>query len=146
MHIVVLQGGANSGKTSSIKKLVELLLDSGEGKFICKKDQDKYENCGNFTVPFCYQRELLAITTLGDDASSLRSHYDNYKDYALIYVCAAHPDRGTAAFVEQLKDENPVSCISKIPVAEAKQETATLKAAKDLLNEIDRIITTHQNR
>ena len=100
-QIIVLIGGPNRGKTTIIRKTIDLLTVNNSGRFVSKTEADRYvkskstlnknNELKNATVSIVYNGKLIAITTYGDDAEYLRAFFMKYNGYADILVCAGHP-------------------------------------------------------
>jgi len=98
MKILVLKGNNGSGKTSSVHEMVRILTkDKKIAKFVCKKDEENFEKHKDFVVPLIYDGFLIAVSSYGDSKPDLTRPYENYKDYADVFLCASHPE-GSAPY------------------------------------------------
>ena len=142
MKVLVLQGPSNSGKTTTIRLLVEKLLDSGEGQFIKRSDKNRFDTKVDFSLPLLYCGHLIAITTYGDGMDLIRPFYEQYKDYAAVIVFAAHPNGSKPSdFIHEKNDGKNIITVSKQrTVSEGERRINDNVAAEALLDEIKKIL------
>lgn len=127
MKIIMLKGLSNSGKTTTIKLLANLLL-SKKGKFIniCKKnkqrsciDQTKFTKCGgdflkykgDITIKINWNNQIIGITSFGDDVNSIRGKYEILSDCD-VFICGVHPSDDTIEYVNSIPSTATI-CINK---------------------------------
>ncbi len=92
MKLIILCGKSNSGKTSTLRMLIEKITSSADGSFVCKSDEVRFNKHNEITVPLIYKGVLIAITTYGDSVPDIKYPFENYKDFAKIFICASHPE------------------------------------------------------
>ena len=131
MKIIVLVGESNSGKTSTIKVLADLLLSNKYGGVLVnindKKrqrsciDEVKMKSCGgslasnykgDITIKIKWNNQLIGITSFGDDVKSIKSKYEILSDCD-VFICGAHPSDATIAYVNSIPSAETI-CINKV--------------------------------
>ncbi len=148
MKIITLVGRTNSGKTSTIKLLADLLLSNPYGgvleKISDKKrqrsciDKEKLKSCGgslasnykgDITIKIKWNDLLIGITSFGDDVKSINSKYDILSDCD-VFICGAHPSDNTIVYVNSIPSSATI-CINK-----AKNAYDDNRVAADILKAI----------
>jgi len=131
MKIIALVGESNSGKTSTIKILADLLLSSKCGGTLVditdKKrqrsciDEVKMKSCGDtlassykgdITIKIKWNNQLIGITSFGDDVKSIKSKFEILSDCD-VFVCGAHPFDATIAYINSIPSTTTI-CINKV--------------------------------
>ena len=95
MKIIVIKGNGSSGKTTSLKLLIQKLCQDPRFR-LYDKSRIFYEN---MTIPnrdlwakFCYGGVHILITTYGDSAKDVADFIKRKGFDCDIVVCAAHPN------------------------------------------------------
>lgn len=93
MSFIILKGASNTGKTATLKYLIEIILNDKSFKLfdICR-DFYKKMNTPNADVwaKFCHNGTHIVITTMGDSVSDTANHYNRHKLGCDVYICACH--------------------------------------------------------
>ncbi len=134
MKILVLTGKNGSGKTTSIREMVETLTKNATAKFVCKKDEERFRKNKDFVVPLLYDGFLIAVSSYGDSKPDLTKPYDNYKDYADVFVCASHPE-GSAPY-EVVKGWKQSHTVNVIPINGTGPKTFTQELSETTAKEL----------
>lgn len=100
MKIFALQGSSNSGKTTTLLKLIDLLLEDGA---IIRKDLKK-RKCKDSTLILKYRNCQIGITSLGDTKENLLSLFSN-AGHCRLCVCACRSKGETVATIEKYAHE-----------------------------------------
>ena len=148
MRIIALQGKHNSGKTATLKKLIEMLQDR-QGDFVFKgvhPKGDVLELCrkkGDMQYWCSYGGVKIGITTRGDARRYLNTDFytkrrRNFSDRDIV-VCAIRTYGGTVDFVNEYAT-NGLEIVPKdiVPDKEgkARQETANAEQAAMILRKL----------
>lgn len=125
MEIVVLRGSSNSGKTTTLKKLILKILEEygdeslkinprkiSKQKLINELEEerkgrlvDKSYPIRNITAVFKINECSIGITTVGDDVKVLSKAFSSFGDCELCF-CATHEDGKTVEYVNNLAEDN----------------------------------------
>ena len=143
MKIIVLVGESNSGKTSTIKVLADLLLSCKYGGVLVnisdKKrqrsciDEVKMKSCGgslassykgDITIKIKWNHLLIGITSFGDDVKSIESKYEILSDCD-VFICGAHPVGDTIDYVNRIS----VGKLTSLRKAKNKYDDAAVAAS-----------------
>ena len=93
MSFIILKGASNTGKTATLKYLIEILLNDKSFKLfdICR-DFYKKMNIPQADVwaKFCHEGTHIVITTMGDSVSDTENHYNRHKLGCDVYIYACH--------------------------------------------------------
>ena len=93
MKFIILKGASNTGKTATLKYLIELLLNDKSFKLfdICRDFYNKMNIPeADVWAKFCHDGKHVVITTLGDSVSDTINNYDRHKLGCDVYICACH--------------------------------------------------------
>ncbi len=148
MRIIALMGKDGTGKSTTLRQLIQLLTDDPYGSFICKKDKIRFETTsGDICLPILFHRHLLTITTVGDAPSFLKPCFEQYEDFAEIIVCATHRERTAAyRYLESFREKGHiVDFIPKTTGKDPRDETScNQQDATKLKNIIEVTLKTNQ--
>ncbi len=106
MKVIALQGTADSGKTSTLKKLIALLCSEGH-PLACGKKKKAYANIpelairlkedGDLWVILNYHNKIVAVTTEGDEWPVIDATINKIQEVATtqglnidVLICAIH--------------------------------------------------------
>ena len=106
--IVIVKGKGKSGKTASLKKLIQRLLNDPRFRL--------YDACRNFAanmaIPyrdvwakFCYGGVHILISTFGDSENGVQDTIDRHGSDCDIIICAGHPNHQIFACINGRKRE-----------------------------------------
>jgi hypothetical protein len=94
--IIVIKGGAETGKTTAIRAIYENLIET-EGVEI----NDYYEDGGNFRATVTYNSKKIGIVSFGDPGSTHPDVIKNFiKEKYDIIICASHPSKQVERVLE----------------------------------------------
>ena len=103
MKIIVLNGKANCGKTSVLKKLYAKLVASS----IFRQTHFQQESLYDLSAMFEYDVKKIGITTLGDGETELKNAFDIFiKEHCDLVVCASRSrdtKNGAIRYIKSLK-------------------------------------------
>ena len=103
MKIIVLNGKANCGKTSVLKKLYAKLVASS----IFRQTHFQQESLYDLSAMFEYDGKKIGITTLGDGETELKNAFDIFiKEHCDLVVCASRSrdtKNGAVRYIKSLK-------------------------------------------
>lgn len=110
MKIIVLQGKAETGKTTVITKLYHKLCALYE-----KKSYYAENAFGDFTAIFEINGRIVGITSIGDSADDLKKPFEAFEiDGCEIYVVCCrkkHGADGSKAFVEKCAESRKADIV-----------------------------------
>jgi GTPase SAR1 family protein len=126
MKIIALLGEPNSGKTTTLKKLIEKIYQQG-GIIIEFKKGRKHKKWSpqctlnyllgatkeDVTVVFDYMGNTIVVTTCGDSEELIAPKYKLRSDCSC-FVCAAHLDGSSFKYVQELALTNTLITVPKI--------------------------------
>lgn len=122
MKVIALCGNPQTGKTTTIKHLIDNLNFKGATKVYSSKTGAKVND---YSIILNYQGKIVAITTFGDSPSMIWSNYKRLKEKIMesptekkckidVFVCASHFSRQALAMLFDIaKNGNP-----NVPVCE----------------------------
>lgn len=170
MKVITLIGRSDSGKTSSIKMLVNEMLNMGkrvgDPELMCdykKKgqrsciDQNKLKKCngnllqykGDITIKFKWKGKSIGITSFGDDAHSIATKFDLFRDCD-VFISAAHPDDDTIKYINSIDKGHPHILIYKDSIKSQRlpldknttkiEEFCNISTAKEMLDIIEYLL------
>ena len=160
MEIIVLSGAANSGKTSTLKILIAMLLCRGAKIVWCRRnplptcqslwDEIKYEiqnhiSPKELTVVLEYKGVRIGIRSFGDvysDATCAIKFFNQHK--CDIGVLPCHPNSDAQKLIEETYSENIVVFEKeKLPrnASDQSQWDSNKAVAEKLFEEIEKIIS-----
>ena len=126
MKILALLGEANSGKTTTLKKLIETIHQQGgniiEFKQGRKRTKWSSHHTLNYllnatkddvTVVFNYNNKIVVVTTCGDAEELIAPKYKMRSDCDC-FVCAAHLDGSSFKYIQGLSQTNTLITVPKI--------------------------------
>lgn len=140
MEIIALQGKHDTGKTTTLKKVIDILRNNDTFRFgkIIGKDSEKGE--WRYWGEHCGIK--IGITTRGDSVKGLRGDFyekkDNFKDRDIV-VCAVRSRGKTVEFVEA-QAQGGLKTIKKEIAAPEKQAAVNEKQARELAEIINETI------
>jgi hypothetical protein len=154
IRFLVLCGASNTGKTYTLKRLIQLLLADPSFRLLdcCNDFYSKlydYKRKPGKDMPdvwaiFCHKGTHIVVTTRGDSPSVTVNEFERHKLGCDIFVCACH---NTARSVNTLKNYLGAAnddFVAKITVANPDDEQSWMPAddiqAEDLLNKIKKLI------
>ncbi len=105
MKIIVLNGKANCGKTSALKKLYAKLVASS----IFRQTFFQQEGLYDLSAMFEYGDKKIGITTLGDGETELKRAFDIFiKESCDLVICASRSrdtKNGAVRYIKSLKTD-----------------------------------------
>ena len=158
MRIIALQGKHNSGKTTTLKKLIEYIHLSADG-FVFEDvnpRRDVLELCrkeeGDMQYWCTCNGIKLGITTRGDAERYLEADFftkrKNFSDRDIV-VCAIRSSGGTVDFVNQHDTAGPIVCEKRL-VADAagreQQEKVNAEQAKEIFDKLKKLVEENEVR
>ena len=160
MEIIVLSGAANSGKTTTLKMLIAMLLCRGAKIVWCKRKslptcQSLWDEIKNeiqnhippkeLTVVLEYKGVRIGIRTFGDVYSDAECAIKFFKQHKCdIGVLPCHPNSDAQKLIEETYSENIVVFEKeKLPRNTSNQSKwdANNAVAEKLFEEIEKIIS-----
>lgn len=152
MRIIALQGKHNSGKTTTLKKLIKFIHLSADGFVFgdVNPRRDVPELCGKEEGDMQYWCTCggvkIGITTRGDARRYLQADFftkrKNFGDRDIV-VCAIRSSGGTVDFVNQQDTVGPIVCEKRL-VADAagkeQQEKVNAEQAKELFDKLKKLV------
>lgn len=130
--VLALQGKSSIGKTTTINKLIDYLLNKKGGKRLFEKMHGEKDRC--FVI--AYNGKKLGITTRGDNVKCLSDDFAEFYDCD-ICVCAVHAGL-TRNYIKSLvskPDENMI-CIARNYVSNSEDKaTAKLQEAINIASQ-----------
>ena len=103
MKIIVLNGKANCGKTSVLKKLYAKLVANS----IVRQTYFQQESLYDLSAIFEYDVKKIGITTLGDGETELKNAFDIFiKEHCDLVVCASRSRDTKNGAVRYIKSLN----------------------------------------
>lgn len=145
MRIIALQGKHDTGKTTTLKMLIQLILDDKSFYLerLIPKDGNLDSPRGEARCWVTRNGVKIGITTRGDSVAGLRGDFlekrHNFRDRHLV-VCAVRSHGKTAEFVHSQATDRLITH-KKYPVLGSKecQNAANLAQANELLEIIIRL-------
>ena len=101
MNIIALQGIGNSGKSTTLKLVVEQLLGNG-GTFSEEKYKKAFYKCHDTIVIVNYKGKRIAVNSYGDERKLIEDPYNKLKEKFDMYICAYLWCGGTLGFIDEL--------------------------------------------
>lgn len=102
LKIIALYGSSNTGKTATLKELIDKMLDNNYS--IVNEDKRDYATEDRCCV-LEYMGKKIGITSAGDDTGILEKAFDFMIGYNCdLYICATHNKGKTVKFVEKLTE------------------------------------------
>lgn len=95
--ILALWGKSNNGKSETILKLVDLLINDGAK---IENVKNTRRNAKDKWFVLRYKNKLIGITSRGDTCALLEEDFNNFKKCD-ICICATHTSGATIKFIEE---------------------------------------------
>ena len=154
LHFLILKGASNTGKTYTLKRLIQLLLEDPSFKlFDCcdnfYKKLNSYVCNSRGDMPdvwakFCYKGTHIVITTKGDSPTDVVSDFERHKLGCDIFVCACHDTAKAKDALKKYLGVTDDEFISKAVVSNKSNQESWMQTndtqAMDLLNKIKSLI------
>ena len=114
MNIIALQGIGDSGKSTTLKLVVEQLIANG-GEFTEEKYKRAFYRCHDTVVVINYKDKRIAINSYGDERKLIEKPYNELQGKVDMYICAYLWCGGTLEFIDELIEQGcNVTRIGKI--------------------------------
>lgn len=124
MEFIVLVGVDNTGKTTTLKKVVKDLVTKGAsivndprfhkfGSYVSSLSQLTGSLKNEITILLKYKDRLIGITTYGDVESVIKNKIDIFVDVGCPHIiCASHPQGSSSyTYLESVVSKNSASLI-----------------------------------
>ena len=150
LNIIVLHGKSPSGKSETVLKAVELLLENG---YSVKAKYSSESISDNICCVIEKNNKLVGITTRGDDVSHLKKDFESLGYLCDLYICCSRSKGRTMAFLGGLSqdgiqlhlEKSTLSCNripASLPIEELKNSIDNCQAieiVKIVLSVIEKI-------
>lgn len=147
---ITLCGLGNTGKTSTLKKLILKFIENGakielldcfDKDFAELSPVDRIKNTDDAVIKLSFNNRVIGITTRGDSAEALKEDFEKLGECE-IYVCATHTRGNTIKFIKETADGNTLiihdkwSVYSKETNLENEQKRSNEIQAEELFEQI----------
>ena len=140
MKVIALQGKSGCGKTTTLKKMINILKSTTGVNLLAERK--KYANSADTWAMFNCNGKIVGITTRGDTDKIIQSDLDEMQENNIeVFICAVHTSGATLNKAKSIAGNNRYLIISKAtvystdPVLEHTiQDMVNTSQANDLIN------------
>ncbi len=130
--LIVLWGRGSIGKTSTLRKLINTLLDAGAVQL---SGSPSDEGKGDCWAVLEYKGRRIAVITAGDSANDLEWYFKKVTVVCDVYICASRSRGGTCKYLEERFAGHDIMWQAKWSITQQSNDTKILDMLRSQANQ-----------
>lgn len=128
-EVIVLWGKGDRGKTTTLKLLIEELINLGAKKI----DGGDSNLTNDIWAILEYKNKKIGIVTVGDDQQSLKKYFDKLNNECDIYICASRTKGISCDYIKTHFTDSVIIWQEKLSIT-VENKSVDLTRLQDLAN------------